>query len=226
VPVNVATVFQASFVDGNVGDTHGGNFDWGAGAVAGSVSEWAGAGTVSLSHAFTVPGVYTITATVTDGRLTASRSSTVDFPAYVVVYDPAAGFVTGGGWINSPVGAYKPDPSLAGKATFGFESKYKKGANAPIGNTEFYFKAAALTFHSSNYEWLVVTGRGYAQYKGTGTISGMGDYKFMLWAGDGSPDTFRIRIWEEHGATAIETDVYDNGFDQAIGGGSIVVHTK
>ena len=27
---------------------------------------------------------------------------------YVVVYDPSAGFVTGGGWIVSPPGAYQP----------------------------------------------------------------------------------------------------------------------
>ncbi|MDH4135846.1 MAG: hypothetical protein OEW09_03885 [Anaerolineae bacterium] len=50
-------------------------------------------------------------------------------------------------------------------------------------------------------------------------------YKFMLWAGDGSPDTFRIKIWWED-ADAVEHDVYDNGFSQEIGGGSIVVHTK
>jgi hypothetical protein len=50
----------------------------------------------------------------------------------------------------------------------------------------------------------------------------------MLWAKDDDPgygDTFRIRIWEEDNV-GNETDVYDNGFDQAIGGGSIVVHTK
>ena len=41
-----------------------------------------------------------------------------------VVYDPSAGFVTGGGWIDSPEGAYIPDPSLTGKANFGFVSKY------------------------------------------------------------------------------------------------------
>jgi hypothetical protein len=31
----------------------------------------------------------------------------------------------------------------------------------------------------------------------------------MLWAGDGSPDTIRIRIWWEDGSG--EHDVYDNG---------------
>ena len=47
----------------------------------------------------------------------------------------------------------------------------------------------------------------------------------MIWATDGDPDTFRIRIWWE-GEDGVEYDVYDNGVEQAIGGGSIVVHAK
>ena len=44
----------------------------------------------------------------------------------------------------------------------------------------------------------------------------------MLWATDGTPDKFRIKIWyEENGSEVV---VYDNGMDQEIGGGSIVVH--
>ena len=47
-------------------------------------------------------------------------------------------------------------------------------------------------------------------------------------AGDGTgsdgSDTFRIKIWWDDGET--ETSVYDNGMDQAIEGGNIVVHTK
>jgi hypothetical protein len=144
---------------------------------------------------------------------------------HVVIDDPDAGFVTGGGWIDSPEGAYKPDPTLGGKATFGFVSKYKKGADTPTGNTEFLFHPAGLNLHSSSYEWLVVPGSDDAIFKGMGTINGAGEYKFMLWAGDAKPDTFRIKIWEEDEA-GVETVIYDNGFDQAIGGGSIVIHTK
>jgi hypothetical protein len=81
------------------------------------------------------------------------------------------------------------------------------------GNTEFQFHAVGLNFHSSSYEWLVVTGGDYARYKGVGTINGEGMYKFMLWAGDKDPDTFRIRIWEEDGF-GVETVIYDNGMNQ------------
>ena len=142
----------------------------------------------------------------------------------LAVYDPEGGFVTGGGWIASPEGAYKADPSLTGKATFGFVSKYNKKTKLPEGNTEFVFHAADLNFHSSSYEWLVVNQAGSnAQFKGAGTMNGQGDYKFMLWAGDDEPDTFRIKIWWEENGT--EHVVYDNGMDQPIAGGNIVVHT-
>jgi hypothetical protein len=32
-----------------------------------------------------------------------------------VIYDPSGGFVTGGGWINSPLNAYAADPTLTAK---------------------------------------------------------------------------------------------------------------
>jgi parallel beta-helix repeat protein len=158
----------------------------------------------------------------------------------LVVYDPEGGFVTGGGWIDSPEGAYVPDPSLTGKANFGFVAKYKKGAQTPEGQTEFMFKVADLNFHSDSYEWLVVAGA-KAKFKGTGTINGEGEYKFMLTGIDADlnesdnfeVDRFRIKIWDEVDDT--EHVVYDNGLgaddddDNAtteIGGGSIVIHTK
>lgn len=165
-------------------------------------------------------GVYNVELTVTD-----PYGASDSCQAMLVVYDASGGFVTGGGWIWSPKGAYIANPWLEGKANFGFVSKYKKGANVPTGQTEFVFQAGDLNFHSSSYDWLVVTGSNYARFKGIGTINGSGEYKFMLWAGDGEPDTFRIRIWTEDDA-GVETDVYDNGFDQAIGGGSIVIHKK
>jgi hypothetical protein len=99
-----------------------------------------------------------------------------------------------------------------------------KGASTPDGNTQFSFQAGGLNFHSTSYEWLVVNQNdSNAQFKGEGTVNGMGTYKFMLWAGDGTgpngEDTFRIRITEVGGGV-----VYDNGTDQEIGGGNIIVH--
>lgn len=197
------------------------NYDDGTGLSAGAVSATTCLGP---DHTYAEPGVYIVSvhATDKDGG-TGSRSA--ELP--IVVYDPDGGFVTGGGWIDSPGGAYEPDASITGRAVFGFVARYKKGATVPDGNTEFRFQAAGLDFHSSSYEWLVVNqGGANAQFRGAGTVNGAGQFRFMLWAGDGDADTFRIRIWSEDEATGAETDLYDNGFQQEIGGGSIVIHTK
>lgn len=228
-PVEVNTVIEdvsANFTDPDNTGAHTAVWDWGDGnKPSGTVTETNGSGSVTDNHTYTIPGVYTITLTVRDS----GGGAGLTVFKYVVVYDPEGGFVTGGGWIDSPEGAYSGDPNLTGKATFGFVSKYKKGASFPTGNTEFQFKAGDLNFHSSSYEWLVVTGSDYARFKGTGTINNDMDpqgnpYKFMLWAGDDDPDTFRIKIWYEFGDT--EVVIYDNGMSQPIGGGNIVVHTS
>jgi PKD repeat protein len=220
---------SGTFTDADDGDDHTATWDWGDGSNPEDGAVDQANNSVSGSHTYAEPGVYEVTLTVEDSY-PASDSYVYQF---IVIYDPDGGFVTGGGWIMSPAGACPVFCGDAtGKANFGFVSKYKKGASTPTGQTEFQFKAGNLNFHSDSYEWLVVTGSDYAMFKGSGTINGMGDYRFMLWAGDDEPDTFRIRIWEEDEATGVETDVYDNGFEgsgyetgQPIAGGSIVVHT-
>jgi DNA-binding beta-propeller fold protein YncE len=180
---------------------------------------------------FPESGVITVCAQATDAAGNVSVSAECRFLA---VYDPSAGFVTGGGWIDSPAGAYVADTALTGKANFGFVSKYLQGANVPDGQTEFQFRAGSLAFHSETYQWLVVAGA-RAQFKGTGEINGVSGYGFLLTATDGQQpggggvDKFRIKIWN----IATNALVYDNaaGSDdlessgqQAIGGGSIVLH--
>ena len=67
-------------------------------------------------------GVHKVCAIAVDQAL--NQSDPLCF--LVPVYDPSGGFVTGGGWINSPAGAYAPNPSLTGRATFGFNTKYQR----------------------------------------------------------------------------------------------------
>jgi hypothetical protein len=218
VAINNQVTASVPFADPDILDTHTATWDWDDGSTAaGTVTEASGAGTITGDHSYTTPGVYTISVTVDDGY---GNTDTAVYE-YVVVYDPTGGFVTGGGWIDSPAGVYTPDPSLTGKATFGFVSKYKKGATVPDGNTQFQFHAAGFNFSSTNYDWLVIAGS-KAQFKGTGTINGEGVYKFMLTATDGNPDKFRIKIWYED--TTGEHIVYDNGSEQSLGGGSIQIH--
>ena len=188
----------------------------------------AAASSCTVSYSSAGPAVVTVSAAYGGSNVHKPSNSSAD-PVFVVFYDPGGGFVTGGGWVIAPPGSctgagttYSCSPSLTGKANFGFVSKYKKGANVPDGNTEFQFHAAALNFKSTAYEWLVVAGS-KAQFKGTGTINGGGNYTFQLFANDNTPggtDAFRIKIWE----TATGTMIFDNKSEQAIGGGSIVVH--
>ena len=236
VAVNAVITLGAAFSDAGIGDTHTGAFELGSGGslAVGSIVESNGSGSMSASVSFAQAGVYTITARVTDDDGDAGmRSSTLDVPAFLVVYDPNGSFVTGGGWISSPVGAYAANPTFTGKASFGFVAKYLPGANRPSGNTEFQFKTADLNFKSTSYDWLVVAGA-HAKYKGEGTINGRGSYGFMVTAvdgdssGGGGVDGFRIKIWDLASGAIVYDNTPGEGDDSqantSLGGGSIVIH--
>jgi parallel beta-helix repeat protein len=209
--VNALVEISATFTDAGILDTHTASIDWGdETSTSGVVTEADGSGTVTGSHSYATPGVYQVILTVTDddGGFATITSE------YVVIFDPTGAFITGGGMIDSPAGAYTADPSITGKAGFGFVSKYQKGSTTPGGNTQFRFHAADLSFKSDNYDWLVVAGS-KGMFKGTGTINGAGSYKFIISAIDGDMtggdgiDKFRIKIWEED-EQGFELVVYDN----------------
>ncbi len=229
VLVNTPITATASFTDAGILDTHSGTWGWGDSATsAGSISEVNGSGTISGTHIYGASNVYSVTLSLTDKDGGSSQA----VYQYVVVYDPSGGFVTGGGVIDSLAGAYVTNPSLAGKAVFGFVAKYQQGAGAPTGQTQFRFQLADMAFTSTSYQWLVVSGP-KAQFKGSGTINGGGDYEFLLTATDGQApggggvDRFRIKIWDK----ATGNIVYDNqagGTDTAdpttaIAGGNIAI---
>jgi len=229
VTVNASVPVQASFSDPGLPDTHTAIWQWGDGTTSvGLVAEANGMGTTSDLHTYTSPGLYTVKTTVTDDDGGVGESVF----HFIVVYDPGGGFVTGGGWIESPAGAYTLDPALTGKATFGFVAKYPHSAVTPKGQTEFHFQAAGLKFHSDSYDWLVVTGP-KVQFSGSGAINNEGDYGFLLMASDGEisgtgVDRLRFKIWDK--ATGVV--IYDNQMGapddadavQGLAGGSIVVH--
>jgi hypothetical protein len=210
-------------------DAHLLYLDWGDGSTNAFAPALAGHATAS--HAYATAGVYTVSVQFADGD---GGLATGKFE-YVVVYDSEGGFVTGGGWIPSPAGVYSLDPAANGRATFGFIAKYQKGANVPSGSTQFQLHFANFMFKSQHYEWLVVSGA-KAQYKGTGTINGAGNYGFLLTATDGQAgngegtDKFRIKIWDPTTGEKIYDNVpsgaddLDNATPQALGGGNILIH--
>jgi len=188
---------------------------------------------ITATHTYNVAGVFNVQLVVTYNCCNIETA----ISEYMPGYDPNGGFVTGGGWIWSPAGAYKADYTLEGKASFGFVAKYKKGSNIPDGHTEFQFKAGNLNFNSTSYDAmrLIISGA-RAQFKGNGIINGTGNYGFLVSVIDGAlsgnteADKFRIKIWDLDNKGEI---VYDNNIEQtdenadpatAIDGGSIIIH--
>ncbi|WP_161887806.1 HYR domain-containing protein [Pontibacter russatus] len=192
-------------------------------------------GTVSGSFNL-APGVYNVKLVVSDA---CGATAEVLYDGFIVIYDPNGGFVTGGGWIYSNPGSMPSKPLAEGRATFGFNAKYKSGKNDVTevdGSTNFQFRDGDFHFKSTNHTAmsLVVAGR-KATYRGEGTVNGEGKYEFMVSVIDGNLnggdgiDRFRIRIV---GAGSPKAVVYDNELGivenadatTAIGSGSIVIH--
>ena len=220
---SVTVPVSSTFTDPGTLDTHAATLDCGAGA---TVQSAAANGTAGGACTFSDPGVYLVQVTVMDDD---GGSDTKLATGPIVVYDAAAGWVTGGGWISSPSGAYTPSPTIAGKLTFGFVARYQSGST-PDGNAEFKLNLGKLDFRSRSLDWLVV-GDGVAQLRGRGTVNGGGDYGFAVIAIDGGPpDAIRIRIWDRQSGTIL----YDNRPGEplvddavtALGGGSIQLHNR
>jgi PKD repeat protein len=230
-PIGAGTAVSLSvgFTDPGTLDAHTAVIDWGDGpAGVGTVAQGSGSGSVTGGHTYTAAGVYTVTLSVTDND-GATGSTTHQF---VVVYDPAGGFVTGGGWIDVPAGSYVPDPAAAGPARFGFVSRYLPGRTRPDGQTQFQFRAGNIDFHSTAYDWLVVSGP-RAQYKGTGMINRNDGYCFLLTAvdgdvnGGGGVDRFRLKIWDCQSGNVVFDNLMgraDGEDPTAITRGSVVIH--
>ncbi|MEA2165345.1 MAG: large repetitive protein [Thermoanaerobaculia bacterium] len=209
-------------------DTHTAVINWDDGS---SSPATCASGTCTASHTYAATGVYTIGVSLSDddtGNATATYES-------VVVVDANGGFITGGGWIDSPAGAYVADPTAVGKSNFSLNAKYQKGQSTPTGNSQFQLKSPRFDFSSTTMEWLVVAGD-KAQYKGSGTVNGSGDYGFLITATDGhfkgnnGVDKFRIKVWNKTTGVVLYDNVMgassdiDSANPQAIGGGSVTIH--
>jgi hypothetical protein len=212
----------ATYTDAGA-DTFTCSITWGDGAAtAGTAS----GGSCTGTHAYAAAGVYTLIMTLTDDD-TGSDTETFQY----VVVSGGSGFVTGGGWFTSAPGNYHADPAQSGRANFGFNARHRDGR--AHGQTEFRFgRNGGMSFHSSSYDWLVVSGP-WALYVGSGTINGSGDYAFLASVVDGRRagdriDRLRIKIWDKAtGAVIFDNNPVGNDYAVAtapINNGNVVIH--
>ena len=223
-PGGITVPVSSSFTDPGTVDTHTASLDCGSGVTAQSevVGEMA-----SSACSFSSAGVYSIRLTVRDKD---GGSDTKLSSAPIVVFDPAGGRLTGGGWVASPAGAVAFAPTAAGKLTFSLNARYEPGSSIPTGKAELNLTVGKLEFRSTSLDWLVAT-EASAQVQGRGTVNGNGDYAFSVVAMDGqSTGAVRIRIWHRTSGTLLYDSRPGAPLDEtgvtALGGGSIQLHAR
>jgi len=223
-PGGITVPVSSSFTDPGTVDTHTASLDCGSGVTAQSevVGEMA-----SSACSFSSAGVYSIRLTVRDKD---GGSDTKLSSAPIVVFDPAGGRLTGGGWVASPAGAVAFAPTAAGKLTFSLNARYEPGSSIPTGKAELNLTVGKLEFRSTSLDWLVAT-EASAQLQGRGTVNGRGDYAFSVDAIDGqSTGAVRIRIWHRPSGTLLYDSRPGAPLDETgvtvLGGGSIQLHAR
>ncbi len=180
---------------------------------------------------FDEAGTRSLCITCTDSAGNVSREECLS----LVVFDPDAGAVFGCGSVHSPEGSCTLTDACAirGRAQLEFTAKYRDGESEPRGHLVFRFACDELELYSSSYEFLVVDGA-RAQFQGSGTINGEGNYGFRTTVIDSrldpstSKDLFRMEIWDRADGNLV---VYDNsrGLEPGTGpispvfGGRIVI---
>ena len=178
-------------------------------------------GKVTGSFKPTVAGVYKLRMNVTDQTgLTSYATTSGDYEAYFVAYDPKGGYTYGGGQYISPAGSLTAQPNLTDMVTFGFTSNYYKNATNPKGETQIDFKLTdgeySFGFNALNYDYLSVNGS-KAIYKGLGKTTTNGieqsGLAFIMTVIDGKNETtpdgvdlIRMKIYNKNTGAII----YDN----------------
>jgi hypothetical protein len=76
--VGAAVGFKAAFTDADSSDSHSATWSWGDGGLpqAATITESAGAGTATGTHAFSKPGIYPVSVKVTDTNGQVAQVST------------------------------------------------------------------------------------------------------------------------------------------------------
>ena len=82
------------------------------------------------------------------------------------------------GWLNSPLGTLVFDPTITGKMSFGYNSKFFRTATNPKGESQLNFLLGDFDFNALNYEYLVID-QVRAQFRGFGKVNVVSGYDFI-----------------------------------------------
>jgi hypothetical protein len=133
--------------------------------------------------------------------------------------DDAAGFVTGGGFIQSPAGAVVADPTRAGKGALGIDVDYEAGAIHPTGTFTYSLggRGTAFSVVGTSFDFLAIRGDA-ARFAGAATVNGAEGFTCTVDVVDnGKADTFRLLVRD-----ADDGLVYDSGVQPEQG--QITIH--
>jgi probable HAF family extracellular repeat protein len=208
--VEVGTPFdgRVSFAGSDTTARHHVSWSWGdgSGAQAGQASGSNGSSTALGNHTYAAPGIYTISATVTD---LGGNSTTVT--RKIIAYDKAGGQVRGSGSLLSPQGTSPALRTGAGPATFSFIAATPSGSEATAVKAELQFGVGTSTFRSKSLKAVTLQG-GRAQFEGSATMNGDGDYRFTLTTTAGGNQVARLglKVWHVDPVTRAEVVDYDN----------------
>lgn len=227
--VNTTVNLSATYTDVNLSKAL---VNWGDGS---ETTATFAEGSISAEHNYLKAGIYEVTLTISD----TCGLEAIETHEYVIIFDPNAGFVTGGGWFSTTVGAWTGSSDSDIKSHVEFNSKYKKDSQVPQGIFNFTLTKktteeddeALLKFKSTAINWLVIDGN-KAYLSGTGKIDNNEGFTFLLAFTDGdkvgeSEDYIRVQITNSTGDI-----VYENQLRapmaaypvQELDKGSLVIH--
>lgn len=203
IQVNTTAAISANFTFSQIFGTFSASINWGDNLISDGVINYSnGSGTVSGTHTYSQPGVYTVHITIADNN----GFTTTSVYEYIVVYDPSAGWISGAKEYNSNPGSVVNNPDASGKTNFGFQVKYSQGSLIPSGkNVELNFPAGNIEFVSTSYLWLVINGS-KATFRAEGQLNGTSGYTLLVAAIDqvSGQDLIRIQIKDSS-----DTVIYD-----------------
>ena len=185
------------FSDAGSLDSHRVTLDWGDGTAPSVItSSVPGGATLSLSHAYTATGYYTLSLSIVDKDGATTQASF----APLVIYDVAAGSLSGAATFNWPSTNGPPR-----KARIVANISYLGQSTTPSGTFDVSILGQGFSFSSTSIDWLLVSGRN-ARARAIGTLDGVPDYTaFVSVDDDSAGDRVRVRITDPSGSIVHDT---------------------